>query len=157
MLTTRSASSHLLLLVLICTISIHLVRANKVKGVQREGSCKANRLVRRLHLKVSDHLNKMRKGESTLRLIDKAASLKKLLKKVEKRKICLGGADLERELAKALDIMADVVLVQGWAMNIIRKMQNFLMFSKISISYHKNLIDFADIFLIGKVYFYGTW
>ena len=95
----------------------------------------------------------MRKGESTLRLIDKAASLNKLLKKVEKRKICLGGADLERELAKALDIMADVVLVQGWAMNIIPKIQNFLMFSKISISYHKNLIDFADIFLIGKVYF----
>ena len=55
---------------------------------------------------------------------------------------------MERELAKALDIMADVVLVQGWVMNSIRKMQNFLMFSKISISYHKNLIDFADIFLI---------
>ena len=124
MLTTRSACSNLLVL-LICTISIHLVRANEVKGVQREGSCKANRLVRRLHLKFSDHLNKMRKGDTTLRLIDKAASLKKMLKKVEKRKVCLGGADLERELAKALDIMADVVLVQGWAMNIVRKMQNF--------------------------------
>ena len=131
MLTTRSASSHLLLLVLICTISIHMVRANEVKGVQREGSCKANRLVRRLHLKFSDHLNKMRKGDTTLRLIDKAASLKKLIKKVEKRKVCLGGTDLERELAKALDIMADVVLVQGCAMNIVRKMQDCLMFSKI--------------------------
>ena len=95
----------------------------------------------------------MRKGDTTLRLIDKAASLKKLIKKVEKRKVCLGGTDLERELAKALDIMADVVLVQGCAMNIVRKMQNFLMFSKISISYHKNLIDFADIFLIGLACF----
>ena len=74
----------------------------------------------------------MRKGDTTLRLIDKAASLKKLIKKVEKRKVCLGGTDLERELAKALDIMADVVLVQGCAMNIVRKMQDFLMFSKIS-------------------------
>ena len=109
-----------------------MVRANEVKGVQREGSCKANRLVRRLHLKFSDHLNKMRKGDTTLRLIDKAASLKKLIKKVEKRKVCLGGTDLERELAKALDIMADVVLVQGCAMNIVRKMQDCLMFSKIS-------------------------
>ena len=72
----------------------------------------------------------MRKGDTTLRLIDKAASLKKLIKKVEKRKVCLGGTDLERELAKALDIMADVVLVQGCAMNIVRKMQDFLMFSK---------------------------
>ena len=95
----------------------------------------------------------MRKGDTTLRLIDKAASLKKLIKKVEKRKVCLGGADLERELAKALDIMADVVLVQGWAMNIVRKMQDFLMFSKISILYHETLLDFADIFLIGVVDF----
>merc|ERR1712108_37421 len=114
-----TSSSFLLLL---STTNIHFVTGttgNGGKGVQRGLTCKANGLARILDQKFNQNLNKQRikarngkiRGEPASQL--KMASqlemaFKGKLNTVERQKACLGGAELEAQLGKAIDIMKDV-------------------------------------------------
>ena len=106
-------------LLLCMCINIHFVSGEQEKGVQQGLGCKANGLARDLNQKFKQYLNKQRvkarngkiKGESASRMGQIKMALKLL--KAFKRQLntvegCLGGAELEAQLEKAIDIMNDV-------------------------------------------------
>ena len=104
------------LLLFFCTTNIHFVSGKGGRGVQHGSSCKANGLARVLHKKVNENLNKQRikarngkiRGESALRMGRLEMAFRGELDAVENQKACLGGAKLEAQLGKAIDIMKEV-------------------------------------------------
>ena len=105
-----TSSSILPLLLFLCTTNIHFVSGKGRKGVQRGSSCKANRLARVLHQKVNENLNKQRveAGESASQMGQLERAFKRELDSMENQRACLGGAKLEAQLGKTIDIMKEV-------------------------------------------------
>ena len=71
-------------------------------------------LARVLHQKVNENLNKQRveAGESASQMGQLERAFKQELDSVENEKACLGGAKLEAQLGKTIDIMKEVEKVE---------------------------------------------
>ena len=118
------------LLLLLSTINIHSVSGKATKVAQRGLGCKTNGLARTFAQKLNQNLSKQRikgrngkiRGESESRMGQMAAAFAKFdrkLNEMETQGVCLGdqsshgGAELEAQLEKAIDIMHAMRLSNG--------------------------------------------
>ena len=84
--------------------------------MQQGSDCKANRLARDLNRRLNQDLKKQRtkarngkiRGESASWMRRMEMAFKWESNAVAKLKVCLGGAELEAQLEKAIDIMKDL-------------------------------------------------